>query len=242
MSHPVGARLVLLSGWGIDKRIWQTLDSYWPSSIEHHAVDWPGYGEHPTLAENATIDQLASAMASHLPADAVWVGWSLGGLLAGALLDKLPAPRRLILLGIGDRFCTDGGVSETELLRFRRAFNRNPTAAWQHFLRWQVQGEPCVRNAHRQLQTLLDDHPNADHRTLSHGLDWLAHTDNTQRFENAPCPIIRVVGKHDPFVGPSTRDRAMLIANAGHCPMLSQPAQLALMLAEQASLTAKELA
>ena len=35
-----------------------------------------------------------------------------------------------------------GGVTSAELSAFQRAFQRDPTATWQHFLRWQTQGEP----------------------------------------------------------------------------------------------------
>ncbi|MEC4766297.1 alpha/beta fold hydrolase [Halomonas sp. CUBES01] len=228
-------RLVLLSGWGVDRRIWAPLEAHWPADIDVLSVDWPGYGHQLALPENASLDQLAEAMVDRLPEDAVWVGWSLGGLLATALLDTLPAPRGLVLLGAGERFCADDGVSNDELASFRRAFTRDPKVTWQHFLRWQAQGEPNPRHAHRQLQALLGDQPSADHATLATGLDWLATLDNTQRLNTPVCPVIRLVGEHDPLVGQRARDRARRLAHAGHCPMLSKPATLAAVLAEQAS-------
>ncbi|MGM0823870.1 MAG: alpha/beta fold hydrolase [Pseudomonadota bacterium] len=234
-------RLVLLSGWGVDRRIWAPLEAHWPTAIEAISVDWPGYGLQPALPEDASLEKLADAMADRLPEDAVWVGWSLGGLLATALLDKLPAPHGLILIGAGERFCSDDGVSDDELASFRRAFARDPGATWQHFLRWQAQGEPSPRHAHRQLRALLGDQPSADHATLAAGLEWLATLDNTQRLNTPACPVTRLVGEHDPLVGQRARDRARRLAHAGHCPMLSQPATLAAVLAEQASaLTVKD--
>ncbi|MCL7929452.1 alpha/beta fold hydrolase [Halomonas llamarensis] len=242
MPRPPSQRLVLLSGWGIDQRIWQPLESCWPASVEAHAVDWPGYGDMPALPDNATLDQLASTMAEQLPIDAIWVGWSLGGLLATALLDYLPAPRGLILIGTGERFYSDDGVTWSELASFRRAFSREPHATWRHFLRWQAQGEPNARQAHRQLQALLGDTPSANHSTLAQGLNWLATLDNGQRLHNAPCPVTRLIGEHDPLVSTSARDKAATLAKAGHCPMLSQPVQLAESLAAQAALAVKERA
>lgn len=236
------SRLVLLSGWGVDRRIWQTLNDFWPEHIEAQSVDWPGYGDTPALPDNATLEQLASAMADKLPHDALWVGWSLGGVLATTLLDQLPAPRGLILIGAGARFCRDDGVSDSELVSFRRAFSRDPNATWQHFLRWQTQGEPNPRHAHRQVRALLGDRPSADHGTLSQGLDWLANVDNTRRLQHACCPVARLIGEHDSLIGPSERVQAVPLANSGHCPMLSQPAKLATVLAEQTSaLAAKEV-
>jgi pimeloyl-[acyl-carrier protein] methyl ester esterase len=56
-------RLALLSGWGIDRRIWQSLEGYWPRETEAQPIDWPGYsegdGDTPALPANATMAQLA---------------------------------------------------------------------------------------------------------------------------------------------------------------------------------------
>ncbi len=238
MRRAPSQRLVLLSGWGVDRRIWQPLSCHWPAHIEAHAVNWPGYGDAPALPNDATLGQLAGAMAAQLPEDAVWVGWSLGGLLATALLDHLPAPRGLILLGASDTFCASDGVTEIELKAFQRAFQREPIATWQHFLRWQAQGEPNPRHANRQVRELLGNRPSVDHNTLAQGLNWLATIDNAQRLKEAPCPVIRLVGEHDPLISSTARAQATLLARTGHCPMLSQPAQLTTVLAEQASLLA----
>lgn len=236
MPQLTPSRLVLLSGWGVDQRIWQSLAHYWPEGSLPLSIDWPGYGEAPALPQPASIAALADAVSPALPSDAVWVGWSLGGLLATALLDYLPAPRGLILIGAGERFCSHDKVSTTALASFQRAFTRDPNATWRHFLRWQCQGEPNARHAHRQLTTCLGDTPSATHHTLSQGLDWLATLDNTQRTHDAPCPILRIVGEHDPLTPPTSGLPTRLLADAGHCPMLSQPAQLAALITEHAAM------
>ena len=226
-------RLILLSGWGIDQRIWQPLEAQWPTCLTAQAVEWPGYGDTPPLAANATLQELADAMAEPLASDAVWVGWSLGGLLATALLAYLPPPRGLILLGAGDAFCVKdevsakGGVTRAELSAFQRAFQRAPTATWQHFLRWQTQGEPNPRQAHRQLRDLLGDTPPADSTTLAIGLQWLASIDNRPPLSAPPCPVMRLIGDHDPLISPDQCCISEPLSGVGHCPMLSQPQALA---------------
>ncbi|EHJ93683.1 alpha/beta fold hydrolase [Vreelandella boliviensis] len=232
-------RLILLSGWGIDRRIWQPLQAHWPAHLAAHltaqAVDWPGYGDAPALGANATLTELAEKMSESLTSDAVWVGWSLGGLLAAALLEELPPPRGLMLLGAGNTFCATDGVTSAELSAFRRAFQREPTATWQHFLRWQAQGEPSPRKAFRQLHDLLGDTLPADSATLATGLDWLASIDNRQRLAAAPCPVARLTGEHDPLIGPAQRRASELLTGVGHCPMLSQPQALAAKIAHHAT-------
>ncbi|MEA2118710.1 alpha/beta fold hydrolase [Halovibrio sp. HP20-50] len=220
MSYP---RLALLSGWGIDQRIWQLLEGSWPSEIDARPVEWPGYADMPALPTDPTLAQLAASMANSLPSDAVWVGWSLGGLLATALLDYLPPPRGLILLGAGATFCSDEGVSHAQLASFQRAFRRDPEATWRHFLRWQAQGEPDPRKAYQRLAELLGESPSADHETLSQGLDWLATLNNQACLAAASCPIVTLIGEHDPLMSPDQRRAGERLKGVGHCPMLSQP-------------------
>lgn len=219
--------LVLLSGWGCDARIWQPLAPYWPAGLKVTTPDWPGYGERPVPADPADLRALADVMADDLPAEAVWVGWSLGGLLITALLDYLPASRALVLLGMGPRFCLDGGISPGELDAFQRAFARAPEVTRQHFFRWQLQGEPAPREAHRRLLDLLGETPCADNATLATGLAQLAGLDLTKRLEAPPCPVWRIAGERDPLLAPALRESAdYRLADTGHCPMLTQPEAL----------------
>ncbi|MBB3189332.1 alpha/beta fold hydrolase [Halomonas cerina] len=228
MSH-----LVLLSGWGCDARIWQSLDGHWPTGVAVSAPDWPGYGARPPLDEPGDLAALAEAMSAALPTDAVWVGWSLGGLLAGALLDHLPAPRALVMLGMGPRFCHPQGVTEAELAAFRGAFRRDADATRAHFLRWQLGGEPAPRTAHRRLLDLLGRESPAATATLATGLDWLASLDVSRVLADPPCPVWRLAGEHDPLLAPEERARADIrLAEAGHCPMLSRPEAVAATLAD----------
>lgn len=227
-------RLILLSGWGVDQRIWQPLQAHWPASFTPQAIDWPGYGDVSPLAADASLAQLAEVMAKPLTSDAVWVGWSLGGLLAAALLKYLPIPRGLILLGAGDTFCAPGGITSAELSLFQSAFKRSPAATWHSFLRRQAQGEPSPRQAYRQLRDILGDTLPADSTTLVTGLHWLATIDNRSRLMAASCPVVRLTGDHDPFVSSDQRRASEGIRNVGHCPMLSQPQTLAAVISRHA--------
>lgn len=234
--------LVLLAGWGCDARIWSPLTPYWPAGLEVHTPDWPGHATQADIDDPQDLGQLASAMADDLPANAIWIGWSLGGLLAAALLDHLPPPHALVLLGIGDRFVHPQGVSTDALADFRRAFQRAPESTREHFLRWQLGGEPSPRQAHRQLRELLGPALPASVEVLAAGLGHLAYLDNQARLTAASCPIHRLAGEHDPLLAAQVRHQARLVAGAGHCPMLSQPQRLASMLAgiARAPVTPKE--
>lgn len=233
MSH-----LVLLSGWGVDARIWQALEGCWPAELSVSAPDWPGYGTRAALDAPGDLDGLADAMADSLPVDAVWVGWSLGGLLAAALLERLPAPRGLVMLGMRQRFTDEagrGGVTARELAAFRQAFSRDPQRTWQHFLRLQLSGEPSPRRASQRLNTLLGNTRPADDATLTEGLNQLATLDMRQVLQHAPCPAHIVRGAQDPLLPePAEQEEPIMLAGSGHCPQLSVPLVLARCLSELA--------
>lgn len=221
------SRLVLLSGWGVDARLWRTLAPHWPTDVTLETPDWPGYGARPALASPGALDALAAAMAGSLPSDAVWVGWSLGGLLAAALLERLPAPRALVLLGMNARFTDTHGIGAAELASFRRAFSRAPTRTWRHFLRCQLAGEPDPRHAYQRLDALLGlDAMPADAATLATGLEQLATWDVRHRLAAPPCPILRLRGRDDPLLPPPDGSEWSVIPDAGHCPQLSAPQAL----------------
>lgn len=228
--------VVLLSGWGIDARIWQPLATYWPGDITVSTPDWPGYGDHAPLQEPDDLDALAFAMGDALPEHAVWVGWSLGALLTASLLEHLPTPRALVLLGMNARFTAavgsnataPAGVTASELATFQRAFERDPEKTWRHFLRWQLAGEPDPRSAYQRLGYLigLDDFP-VDKATLASGLKQLAMLDISSLLANPICPMLRLRGIDDPLLPPPDGNEHAVIINAGHCPQLSAPDELA---------------
>ncbi|MAY72969.1 MAG: hypothetical protein CME82_16130 [Halomonas sp.] len=284
-------RLVLLSGWAIDARIWSPLASHWGASVTVDAIDWPGMGGRPALGDAGAsaadtsdadasdasdadtglfrrqvhapsgIQTLAKAMGPSLSScdgePVIWVGWSLGALQAAALTRHLPPPDGLVLLGMGPSFCHPNGVTPTALADFHAAFRRDPTRAREHFLRWQLSGEPSPRDALRRLRSLLTPDVSTDHTTLEQGLATLASADigdllggvpgdlsgdlPHERASDAsghmpgqvprktpPFPVTTLCGATDPLLAPAVRESMdERIEGAGHCPMLSQPARLA---------------
>jgi pimeloyl-[acyl-carrier protein] methyl ester esterase len=222
------SRLVLLSGWGIDARIWHGLDSHWPDDITVTTPDWPGYGRHGALTDPTDVASLAQAMHEVLPSDAVWVGWSLGGLLAAAMLRFLPSPRALVMLGMTPRFTATGtrGVTGRELALFQAAFARDPQRTWAHFVRWQVNGEPSPNAAQQRLEKMIGKAMPADIPTLKAGLEQLASWDLHHTLSHAPCPVVYLRGEDDPLLPPPEGYSPQVLAGSGHCPQVSIPEQL----------------
>ncbi|MEE3215810.1 MAG: alpha/beta fold hydrolase [Pseudomonadota bacterium] len=226
-------RLVLLSGWAIDARVFAPLAPHWSQGWDVHAIDWPGMGTKSSspLADPGSISQLAEAMSPELLPDqdtsVVWVGWSLGALQAAALARVMGPPDALVLIGMGPTFCHPAGVSQQALADFNSAFHRDPDRAVEHFLRWQLSAEPEPRPSLASLKALLRPQAQADHATLAQGLSTLAQEDIHDVFLKPPCPTATLCGHDDPLMAPAVRHVAdERIAASGHCPMLSQPQRL----------------
>ena len=82
-SQGSGIPLVFIHGWGLNSAVWQPSIEVLKEKFEVITVDLPGFGsnvEHSlspyTLAKVVTLVQQAVAK------PAVYIGWSLGGLVA----------------------------------------------------------------------------------------------------------------------------------------------------------------
>ncbi|MBR9797478.1 MAG: hypothetical protein GYB48_02855 [Gammaproteobacteria bacterium] len=251
-------RLVLFSGWGIDARIWQPLitclharlanvtetdeqadkqaaDEAKSRPLEIIAPDWPEEGPQDDSRASSEPTALQASLGG---ADTLWLGWSLGALRAEALAKK-QAPAALVSLAMGPSFIDQAAVEQMipalapEVLDdFRTAFARNPTASWQHFLRWQASGEASARDCLRQLRELIGRHPVSREAVLAAGLAELA----SRQMSLAPqseLPLEFWLGKQDPLLAPglsaALRAQGQVVAEfeGGHCLPLSATEALA---------------
>ena len=81
-----GPELVLLHGWAMHSGIWGGLVDVLATGFRVHLVDLPGHGINRHIPLSRDLDELACMILSSVP-QAIWMGWSLGGLvtLAAAL-------------------------------------------------------------------------------------------------------------------------------------------------------------
>lgn len=200
---------VLLPGWGMNAATLQPLAEVLPQA---HCLDWP---EDPLLWQQAAKgDLLPLLQAIHQlhPEPAIWLGWSLGGLLLGQLLltpqfkARIPAA---VFLACGPRFVAENkneaswGLRPVEILAFKKSWRRDPAATWQHFLAWQCRGEsnPQACMAWFQARTQGSEQSYgglSQHRLLS-GLDLLQQLDHSQLLQEPDRPLLLIRGEDDPL-------------------------------------------
>ena len=84
--------LVLLHGWGLNAEVWRCIDEELSSHFTLHLVDLPGFGRSRGFGALSLAD-MAEAVLQQAPDKAIWLGWSLGGLVASQI--ALTHPERV---------------------------------------------------------------------------------------------------------------------------------------------------
>lgn len=234
-----GGKLVMLHGWGMHAGIWDACPSHLWGGLDPVPLDLPGHGGHPLAPEQADLWSWTDACLAAAPDRAVWLGWSLGGLIAA--MAALRAPKRvagLVLLTATPRFvqATDWmpAMPEATLAQFHDGLSADPAGTLARFLALQVRGSDDARETLRTLRQALVGRPEPDPKALSLGLDVLREGDLRGRLPDIRCPALWLFGTHDTLVPARVAERiemlmpaatTQVIAGAAHAPHLSHPEQ-----------------
>jgi pimeloyl-[acyl-carrier protein] methyl ester esterase len=242
-----GPALVLLHGWGLNLRVFDTLAQQFEAQHEIIAIDLPGHGrsaEPDALAQHDRwhSEALADWLLPLLPARAAILGWSLGGLLALALARRAPQRvRALVLVASTPRFVSapdwPHAVAPAVLARFADALTRDHARTVREFLELQVRGSRDATATLATLQHALLEHGATGAATnsaaLGRALALLRSADLRGALASISAPCLVLGGQYDRITPPAaTRALAAALPNAqhaefarcGHAPFLSHAA------------------
>lgn len=227
--------LVLLHGWGLNSAVWQPLVAELGSQFRLHLVDLPGYGrsqDFPALS----LAQMAETLLAHAPEQAIWLGWSLGGLVATQV--ALQAPQRvsgLITLASSPRFVAEQGwrgIKPAVLADFRQQLATDYAKTVSGFMALQTLGTRSARQDTRWLKEAVLALPAPSTEVLAKGLDLLADTDHRPLLAGLSMPALRIYGRLDALVPQQVVDsvsrywpqsQAQILTESAHAPFIAQP-------------------
>ncbi len=193
--------LVLLHGWGVHSGVWlpvlPALREYFSITV----IDLPGFGQsRAVFPAEYSLEACTELLLAVAPARALWLGWSLGGLLA--LYVAAHFPQRvagLSLLAATPCFVQrrdwPSAMSPTVFAEFSAAVEAAPAQALSRFAALQCQGAATARAGLRQLQMALDH--GAALPALNGGLRLLADSDLRAEFAALQTPLQCLLGAHD---------------------------------------------
>jgi pimeloyl-[acyl-carrier protein] methyl ester esterase len=237
MGITATGELVLIHGWGMNSRVWQPVLPALESAYTVHNLDLPGHGTNAGLAAGMHLDEWAAAMAAAAPAAAVWLGWSLGGMLAMAAAARFPQQvRALVLVAATPKFVAaadwPAAVQPSLLQDMATELRADYHRVLEHFLVLQAMGAPHMRDDVRHLQRWLKEGGEPQPAALALGLEFLLTADLRTKLQYLQCPCLLVLGGRDRLVPPGVVDimrrdypriDVVMIEGAGHAPFLSHP-------------------
>ncbi len=224
--------VVLLHGWAMHGGVFAPLTEALADTCTVHVVDLPGHGHSRDCDLPLDPAACARAIAEATP-PAIWLGWSLGGLIA--LAGALDHPRQVQALAM---ICAspcfvrkpgwDFGLPPEVFSTFGRELDVDYHATLDRFLALEAMGSEHARHEMHRLREAVFARGEPDKRVLKEGLAVLDDTDLRARLPELAQPNAWIAGARDrlipwramqwsaePAGGTFTR-----IDHAGHAPFI----------------------
>lgn len=233
-----GPDLVLVHGWAMHGGIFPPLTDLLAAHFRVHVVDLPGHGRSRDQARFDLAD-CARAIATATPR-AVWVGWSLGGLVAlRAALYQPENVRALVMIASSPRFVSapdwPHGVAAGMFDEFAAELQLDYRHAIERFLALETMGSAHAQVELRDLRkrVFARGEPNAS--ALLDGLRALDSCDLRADLAQLAMPSLWIAGRRDRLVPPAAMAWSAAQAphgeyrefNSGHAPFIGYAAQMA---------------
>lgn len=198
-----GQDLVLVHGWGMNGAVWQQSVDALSQHYRVHVVDLPGFG-HSHHAEFIGIEDLAKQVLEHAPQQAIWLGWSLGGLVATHIaLNHPQRVSKLITVASSPKFAAQKswrGIQPKVLNAFTEQLLDNFQLTIERFMALQAMGSPSARQDVKQLKQAVLSRPTPNPTSLLSGLNLLGDLDYRHRLSELTMPMLRLYGRLDGLV------------------------------------------
>jgi pimeloyl-[acyl-carrier protein] methyl ester esterase len=202
-------------------------------------VDLPGHGY--SFRSDVPLELLACARA--IAADtppAVWLGWSMGGLVAlAAALDVPEAVRAVVPMCSSPRFVRSEewpyGNDAAMVRQLAADLEADYKATVERFIALEAMGSADPRAEARRLKQEAFSRGEPDPRVLMEGIRLLEATDLRPRLADIRQPNLWIAGRRDRLVHPEAMrwsaeaagGRFEEIAHAGHAPFIGHAAVVA---------------
>ncbi|CUS47604.1 MAG: pimeloyl-[acyl-carrier protein] methyl ester esterase BioH [Idiomarinaceae bacterium HL-53] len=232
---------IWIHGWGMNKLVWEPVAKQVSDFATVVTLDLPGFGESEWQTNNddfrtmvARVDNFLGTIAKSYPgAKLNLMGWSMGGLVATALVEKKP-DRYAQLVWVASSPCflrheNWKGIEPKVLAAFQQQLAQDFRATTERFLAVQAMGSPNARKDIMALKEILQQSRAPHPEALAAGLRWLAKVDLRQTFSHLSLPTTRIYGKRDSLVPwaqsaqiTKPHDDVVLFEDSAHTPFLNE--------------------
>jgi pimeloyl-[acyl-carrier protein] methyl ester esterase len=234
-----GPDLVLIHGWAMHADVFAPLTRLLTPHFRVHLVDLPGHGN--SAGSDAACDPAAcaDALAAVLPC-AIWVGWSLGGIVSlHAALAHTQQVRGIVEIAASPRFVLGPdwpyGVAADVFAQFGAGLHRDYHGTIECFLALEALGSDHAQTELRDLKAHVFDRGEPSLSALEQGLHSLDTTDLRARLPELAVPSLWIAGHRDRLVPPGALRWAaqhspqgrFVEFSSGHAPFIGHAAEIA---------------
>ncbi len=230
-----GDDIVLLHGWGMNGAVWESTVEALKENFRVHIVDLPGYGysaESPAMS----LDDIVAMILPDAPKNAIWVGWSLGGLVASTIALKHPEyVSKLITVASSPKFAASTGwrgIQPKVLSDFTAQLVEDFQLTIERFMALQAMGSPTARKDVKQLKSAVLARPQPHSEALLAGLAMLKNIDLRDEMSCLSVPMLRMYGRLDGLVPVKAakdldklwpQTESFILAQSSHAPFITEP-------------------
>ncbi|MDV7104161.1 pimeloyl-ACP methyl ester esterase BioH [Vibrio sp. TH_r3] len=229
-----GKDLVLLHGWGMNGAVWQQTVERLSVHFTVHVVDLPGYGYSQSLHAK-DIKSMAEMVLESAPEHAIWVGWSLGGLIATQIaLDFPERVNKLVTVASSPKFAAERrwkGIQPTVLQAFAEQLVQDFQSTVERFMGLQAMGSPTARQDVKALKKAIFSRPLPSSDALLVGLNMLANVDLRSNLSAIEPPFLRLYGRLDGLVpikvahdleASLVNSKSYIFTQSSHAPFMTE--------------------
>lgn len=202
-----GKNLVLFHGWGFDSRIMEPLAILLAKVYRVTLIDLPGFGRSDFIGENYHLDYLVEILKPIIPKQSVFIGWSLGGLIAMKLSMALTHSKGVILLASTPCFVavnTWPGIPLNLLSRFHDSLMHDSEDIFREFVFLQMNKAQYCPQSYAKIKKLLCQKNDHNRIVLQGGLNILKNTDLRRSHKNIQTPVHYFFGEKDALISVDT--------------------------------------
>lgn len=229
-----GPDIVLIHGWAMHGGVFAPLVERLENNCRVHVVDLPGHGESRTSTIPLTLTDSAAAIADVVPRDALWCGWSLGGLIALHAATHGISMRALAMICATPCFVRKEdwpwGMSPEIFRDFAKGLRDDWRGTLDRFLALEAFGSDQAKDVLRHLRDAVLARGEPAASVLVDGLELLETSDLRSDLSALTMPSAWIAGRRDRLVDPRAMQAAAsltpdarfsMVDHAGHAPFLT---------------------
>jgi pimeloyl-[acyl-carrier protein] methyl ester esterase len=234
-----GPDLVLIHGWAMHGGIFAPLTNLLRTNFRLHLVDLPGHGFSRDDTMQLDPQRCAGALIDNVPR-ALWIGWSLGGLVALSAALRYPdRVRGIVEIAASPRFLEAPdwpcAVSMATFEQFEQGLLDDYRVVVERFLALEVLGSRDAQAELRNLRPRVFERGEPAIEALKQGMRILEHADMRSSMARLTIPNLWIAGRRDRLVPPaamrwSSQQNSMgkfLEMPSGHAPFIANAQDVA---------------